>query len=92
MDTQQEAARRFVREILRVTGWTPSALARRAHIAHTTLTRFLNAEVGHTLSMRTIDKLRRAAEAEIPRDQLDSLWLLSQRVPILGGDPRSLLR
>lgn len=90
MDIEQEAVRRFVREILRVTGWTPSALAKRARLAHTTLTRFLNAEVGFTLSTRTIGKVRMAAEEEIPREQLDTLWLLSRRTPAQGSNASSL--
>ena len=82
MDKEQDAARRFVREILRATGWAPSDLAKRAGISHTTLTRFLNnGDVKHTLSSRTIAKIRAAAAKEIPADQIDALWLISQRAP-----------
>ena len=82
MDLQQETARRFVNELLRATGWSPSRMARVAHISHTTLTRFLNNEdVTHTLSDRTLGKIRVAVATEIPEDQIDTLWLLAQRHP-----------
>lgn len=82
MDLQQETARRFVNELLRATGWTPSRMAKAAHISHTTLTRFLNNEdVTHTLSDRTLGKIRSAVATEIPDDQIDTLWLLAQRHP-----------
>ena len=91
MDEQQEATRRFLRELLRATGWAPSKLAREAGVAHTTLSRFLNdEEVTHTLSARTIDKIRRAATKIIPRDQIDGLWLLSQRTPVPERSPRHM--
>ena len=92
IDPDQAAARRFVSEILRITGWSATGLARKAHLAPSTLTRFLNNEVGHTLSSRTISKLRQAAATEIPADQLDTLWLLSQRVPSRGGGPGPTMR
>lgn len=65
-DADQDAARRLVKEILRKTGWTASRLAREAAISHTTISRFLNNEnVTHTLSTRTLSKIRAAASREI---------------------------
>lgn len=82
MDADQAAARRFVTEILRITGWTPNRLAKEAGVSHTTISRFLNSEdVTHTLSTRTLSKIRVAASQEITADQLDTLWLISQRQP-----------
>lgn len=82
MDIAQETTRRFITELLRATGWSPTELAKKSGIAHTTLTRFLNSEeVGHTLSTRTLGKIREAAATTIPREQIDHLWLLSQRSP-----------
>jgi transcriptional regulator with XRE-family HTH domain len=81
MDESQEAARRFVNEILRATGWSAYKLAKEATVVSTTITRFLNGEVTHTLSGRTLDKIRRAASRRIPQDQIDHLWLISQRKP-----------
>lgn len=80
-DPDQAAARRFVTEILRVTGWSATELARRSGLAASTLTRFLKGDVAHTLSERTISKIRRATMAAIHVDQIDALWLLSQRAP-----------
>lgn len=85
MDPEQAAARRFIREILRVTGWAPSRLARESGVYHTTLTRFLNTDVEHTLSSRTVGKIRKAAAKKIPAGQLDALWLLSRRTPSEGA-------
>lgn len=51
-------------------------------MSHTTLSRFLNNDsVTHTLSLRTIDRLRAAAEKAVPRDHIDALWIVSQRRP-----------
>lgn len=84
-DPDQAAARRFVTEILRITGWTATELARRAGVSPSTLTRFLGCDVTHTLSARTISKIKRAAMPEIPINQLDALWLTSQREPPANG-------
>jgi hypothetical protein len=93
MDLQQEMARRFVNELLRATGWAPSRMARAAHISHTTLTRFLNNEdVTHTLSDRTLGKIRAAAATEIPEEQIDTLWLLAQRHPAHRANGRQKAR
>jgi transcriptional regulator with XRE-family HTH domain len=82
MDEDQDAARRFVKEILRITGWTANRLAKEAGIYHTTISRFLNNEdVTHTLSTRTISKIRAAASQGIAPEQLDNLWLIAQRQP-----------
>lgn len=82
MDSSQESARHFVRELIRATGWTASKLAKEAGMSHTTLSRFLNNDrVTHTLSLRTIDRLRTAAEKAVPRDHIDALWIVSQRRP-----------
>jgi transcriptional regulator with XRE-family HTH domain len=80
MDADQEAARRFVKDILEMTGWTANRLAKDAGISHTTISRFLHSEdVTHTLSSRTISKIRASASRAIPIDQVDALWLISQR-------------
>jgi transcriptional regulator with XRE-family HTH domain len=84
MDDDQEAARRFVKEILRITGWTSNRLAKEAKISHTTISRFLNnQDVTHTLSTRTLSKVRTAAAAsqDISLGQLDTLWMVAQRQP-----------
>lgn len=87
LDIDQAAARHFVQEILRVTGWSASALAKRAGLAHTTLTRFLKKDVTYTLSSRSLGAIRRAAMPEISVDQLEALWQLSQRTgPATGRD------
>jgi DNA-binding Xre family transcriptional regulator len=84
MDDDQEAARRFVKEILRITGWNSNQLAKEAGIYHTTISRFLNNQgVTHTLSSRTLSKIRNAAVGaqDITLAQLDTLWVVAQRQP-----------
>jgi transcriptional regulator with XRE-family HTH domain len=84
MDEDQEAARRFVKDILRITGWSSNRLAKEAKISHTTISRFLNNQgVTHTLSARTLSKVRNAAAAShgITFAQLDAIWLVAQGRP-----------
>jgi transcriptional regulator with XRE-family HTH domain len=84
MDDDQEAARRFVKDILRITGWSSNRLAKEAQISHTTISRFLNnQDVTHTLSARTLSKVRNAAAASqgITLAQLDAIWLVAQGRP-----------
>jgi hypothetical protein len=82
MDETQEATRRFVGAILRATGWTPYRLAKETDgLSHTTISRFLNSDVTHTLSSRTLDKIRGAALKVLTTNAIDNLWLQSQRPP-----------
>lgn len=67
MAGEQDAARRLVRKMLLATGLTPSELAAKAGLAHSTLTRFLNsADAKHTLSFRTLLKLSKVSGVPIP--------------------------
>mgnify|MGYP001442394756 CR=1 FL=1 len=66
MDEQQTATRELVERMLRATGLTPSELAERAGLAASTLTRFLNKPVKHTLSARTLAKLSAASGVPVP--------------------------
>jgi DNA-binding phage protein len=88
LDEDQEVARRFLREVARLTGWSLTKLAREAGMSHSTLTRFLNGEgVRHTLSARTIASLRRAAVAAgVSLEMLNQVWLIAQTP---GNNPPS---
>jgi transcriptional regulator with XRE-family HTH domain len=61
MEPSRDEIRRWIRDILSQTGQTPSALARKAGIASTTLTRFLNEQDRTVLSFRSISKIAHAA-------------------------------
>lgn len=61
MDPQQIAQRELVRTMLARTGLTPTELARKAGLTPSTLTRFLNGQVKHALSARTLDALSAAS-------------------------------
>lgn len=66
MDYPQETARALVSQMLEATGLEPTQLARRAGVTPSTLTRFLNKPVKHTLSVRTLMKLSAASGVPIP--------------------------
>lgn len=54
---RQQAVRQVVQQMLANAGVTLTELARRAGISSSTLTRFMNKDVKHTLSTTTLDKL-----------------------------------
>jgi transcriptional regulator with XRE-family HTH domain len=67
MSDPRDETRTWLRGILASTGWTPTELARRARVAQTTLTRFLNdADHAHDLSRRTIAAIASAARLPQP--------------------------
>jgi phage repressor protein C with HTH and peptisase S24 domain/lambda repressor-like predicted transcriptional regulator len=64
-DELQQAARNYVDAVVKATGWNYTAIARRAGLASTTLTRFMNEpDIRHMLSARSIAKI--AAGRDVP--------------------------
>lgn len=61
----QEAARERIKLAMIVTGWTPTELARHSGLAPSTLNRFLNQDVKHTLSVPTLTKIDQAVQTFI---------------------------
>lgn len=59
MDEFQQEARALVERIMQDLGVTATELARGAGVTPSTLTRFLNKDVKHTLSAKTVAKLRK---------------------------------
>jgi len=55
--TSQAKLREYLRLVADLVGWKPAQWARAARIAPSTLNRFLNQDVGHTLSATTLQKL-----------------------------------
>lgn len=66
MDIARDEIRAWVERALEKTGETPSALARRAGLATTTLTRFLNDQNSPMLGLRSLAKLAHVAGIEPP--------------------------
>lgn len=67
IDFHQAAARAYVRQVLARTGWDGTTLARRAGLAPTTVTRFLNnSSVKHSLSARSLAKIAGASGLPLP--------------------------
>lgn len=66
MIDHRSSARLLVEHMLGQTGWTASELARRAGLAPSTLTRFLNSPVKHSLSARTLARLSAASGMAVP--------------------------
>jgi len=62
MDPVQKGARDYVLRVLAATGWSATELARRSGLVPSTINRFLNSRaVTHTLSLRSLDKIRDAS-------------------------------
>lgn len=66
MEDQRKATRDIIREMLRVTGWTPTELARKAKVSPSTVTRFYNQPVKYNLSTTTLGKLAGASGVAVP--------------------------
>jgi transcriptional regulator with XRE-family HTH domain len=65
-DDQQAAMRTLIRLMMEATGLDATSLARRAGMAPSTLTRFLNQPVKHLLTARTLAKLAKASGVPVP--------------------------
>jgi hypothetical protein len=62
----KEATREWLRDVLRESGLTAYALAKRAGLAHTTVGRFLNRDVKYTLRASTIVRIMKATGIAAP--------------------------
>ncbi|MFM2092088.1 MAG: hypothetical protein RLZZ127_2577 [Planctomycetota bacterium] len=68
-DRHQEAARRYLQQVLEATGLDASTLARRVGLTPSTLTRFLNdPRTAHSLSARSLSKLADYSQIPLPRE------------------------
>lgn len=72
----QEKARKRLELALQVTGWSAAKLASEAGLAASTISRFLNFPVKHTISLKTLAKVD------------DAVWRYIKSVP----DPRESIR
>ena len=68
LEQQQERQRAFVRAAMEAKGLDATNLARAAGVAPSTLNRFLNQEVNHLLSGRTLSAISRVSGIPVPRD------------------------
>lgn len=67
MDPLQQRARDYIAQVLAATGWSATELARRAGLVPSTINRFLNdSAVTHTLSLRSLGKIRDASSIALP--------------------------
>jgi transcriptional regulator with XRE-family HTH domain len=65
-DPQRDAIRALVRRMAAANGLSLSALARKAGVTPTTVTRFMNQDVDHVLSLTTLSKLSEASGVALP--------------------------
>lgn len=65
LDSSREAARETVRVMMRVTRWSASKLATKSGLAASTLNRFMNKDVKHTLKFSTLSRLLVTALARL---------------------------
>ena len=81
-DKLQEAARRYIAAVSAATGWNYTTIARRAGLASTTVTRFMNEpDVRHMLSARSLAKIAAISDVPVPVE-------LGGTVPLVGdGEP-----
>ncbi|MFO1188498.1 MAG: S24 family peptidase [Alphaproteobacteria bacterium] len=83
MVQEADAVRAWVRRILQETGLSPTALARRAALAPSTLNKFLNDEtIKHCLSVTTVSKIARATGHPLPISTGDEAE--PETVPVVG--------
>ena len=82
VDDQQSAIKGLVAEMLRVTRLNPTELARKAGLSPSTLTRFMNAPVKHTLSLPSLYKLGMVTGMAIPNAILQGSS--GRRAPVVG--------
>jgi len=81
-DKLQDAARRYIDAVAAATGWNYTAIARRAGLASTTVTRFMNEpDVRHVLSARSIAKIAAASGVPVPPELGGSAPLLADGEP-----------
>lgn len=86
---QREEQRAYVRELARLTRLSVTQLAKLAGLSPSTLNRFLNENVSHMLSARTLVKVRDAAERIIVRegkDPNDTLPVFTNRQRLQADD------
>lgn len=65
LDSSREAARETVRVMMQVTRWSASKLATKSGLAASTLNRFMNKDVKHTLKFSTLSRLLVTALARL---------------------------
>jgi hypothetical protein len=81
MDTTKKAARELVERMMRETGLDATGLARKAGLAASTLTRFMNNDdISHTLSARTLARLQEATGIRVPVPAA----LSGRKIPVVG--------
>lgn len=92
-DPDQEQARSYVRDVLKATGWTSTELARKAGLAPSTLNRFLNQEVKHTLSSRSLAKIEKVAgRVKREPDRVGLIARLEREVAAMPADSPKIRR
>jgi transcriptional regulator with XRE-family HTH domain len=89
---QQHQAREFVCAALVKLGTNPTELARRIEASPSTLNRFLNQDVAHTLAIETIYAVSRMAEMAVPAALLAAYGLAPETPSALVSLRRSVLQ
>ena len=89
MENIKEVYKKYIRDILLKNGWTATELARKAGIAHTTLSRFLNSPEESYKSIPTISTLNKiAAVSGVPFPNSEK----SEEQKSIFVDPASITR
>ena len=88
MTLSQQDVRALVQRMMDETGLTPTALARRAGVVPSTVTRFMSGGAKHTLGLRSLAKLSAASGIPVP---MGAAGLAPGSVPEDANKPPPLL-
>lgn len=81
----QKQQRELIQQMLRTTGWSATALAKKAKLAPSTVNKFLKYDVKHALSAETMHKLQKAADMSLaPLDRERMLAAIRAALKILA--------
>jgi hypothetical protein len=89
-EAQREVMREWLRGAIRMSGLSPSGLAKKAGVAQTTVTRFLANSVDYAPGWSTIGKLAAAANVEPISPNAITVRMrgpISRTTPVLLGEP-----
>lgn len=82
VDKLQEAARRYIAAVSAATGWNYTTIARRAGLASTTVTRFMNEPgVRHMLSARSLAKIAAISSVPVPAELGGTVPMIADAEP-----------
>jgi SOS-response transcriptional repressor LexA len=95
MEKTQKDARERILKAVKLTGWTSTQLAREANVAPSTINRFINQEVKHTPSLKTMNKIDEAVRRYImsvpdPQESIRLTLLYDGSAPLIPTNANTI--